>query len=100
MSKKDFSENETTEMWKEVHKSQRSNKKQIRDDRIKSIYNHLIDWTEKDIEIFKLTQYQYRFIKGNHKIDYYPTSGKYFDITNKKWGNIPAYKLITLFDQG
>lgn len=97
MSKKQITENETTEMWREIHNRQQATKKLIRNDRVKSIYNHLIDWTENDIEIFKLTDYQYRFVKGNHRIDYYPTSGKYFDITLNKRGTIPAYKIITLF---
>lgn len=69
----------------------------IRNDRVKSIYNHLIDFTEEGIEIFKLTPYQYRFIKGFHKIDYFPTSGKYFDISLQKRGIIHAYKINTLF---
>jgi hypothetical protein len=75
-----------------------SSNKRIRDDRVKSIYNHLIDWEEKGVEIFKLTDYQYRFIKGDHQIDFYPTSGKYFDITCKKWGTTLAYKIIDLFN--
>jgi hypothetical protein len=74
-----------------------STKRHIRDDRVKSIYNHLVDWEEKGIEIFKLNDYQYRFIQGHHQIDYYPTSGKYFDITLKKWGTSLAYKIIDLF---
>jgi hypothetical protein len=72
--------------------------KTMRDDRVKSIYNHLVDLEENGIEVFKLTPYQYRFVKENHRIDYYPTSGKYFDITLNKWGTLPAYKINTLFE--
>jgi hypothetical protein len=98
MSKnKDYQPNEETEMWKQIHRKQQATKKIIREDRTKSIYAHIIDLEEAGIEVFKLTSYQYRFIQGEHRIDYYPTSGKYFDINLKKWGNIPAFKLITLF---
>ena len=69
----------------------------IRDDRIKSIYGHLVEFKEIGIEIFKLTQYQYRFIKENHRIDYYPTSGKYHDINLNKWGYTEAFKIKDLF---
>lgn len=72
--------------------------KKNRDDRVKSIYNHLIDWEEIGIKVFKLTPFQYRFIKDEHRIDYYPTSGSYFDITLRKRGSLPAFKINTLFD--
>jgi hypothetical protein len=72
--------------------------KRMRDERLKSIYNHIVDWTEQDIEMFEINKYQFRFVKGEHRIDYYPTSGKYFDLNLKKWGTIPAFKLITLFN--
>ena len=72
-------------------------KKLIREDRIKSIYAHLIDWTEKDVEIFKLNPYQYRFIQRDHIIDYFPTSGKYHDLNLNKWGFSHVFKLIELF---
>jgi hypothetical protein len=71
--------------------------KMKRNDRLKSIYNHLIDWSEKGIEVIKLTDYQYRFTHGDHEIDYYPTSGKYHDITLRHWGETYAYKIIDLF---
>jgi len=76
-----------------------SSKASIRADRVKSIYNHLVDWEEMGIEIFQLSKYQYRFIRleDDHRIDYYPTSGKYYDISLKKWGKSPAYKIIELF---
>jgi hypothetical protein len=76
-----------------------STNRRIRDDRVKSIYNHLIGWEELGVEIFKLTDYQYRFVLGQHEIDYYPTSGKYFDITLRRWGTSPAYKVIDLFTE-
>jgi hypothetical protein len=99
MSKKNkkFDENETTEMYREFHQRQRKVKKQMRDDRTKSIYAHIVDLEEAGIEVFKLNDYQYRFVKDGHRIDYFPTSGKYHDITINKWGIIPAFKLITLF---
>lgn len=50
-------------------------------------------------ESFKLNEYQYRFVKEGHRIDYYPTSGKYHDISLNKRGMIPAFKLITLFKE-
>ena len=78
--------------------SAKSNKR-IRDDRIKSFYNHLVDWKEKGIEIFKISDYQYRLIQvdTNHRIDYFPTSGKYHDISLDKWGRCMAFKIIDLF---
>lgn len=72
-------------------------KKLMRDDRVKSIYAHIVDLQEDGIESFKLNDYQYRFVKNGHKVDYFPTSGKYHDITLNKRGTIPAFKLITLF---
>lgn len=74
-------------------------KKQMRDDRVNSIYAHIIDLKEAGIESFKLNEYQYRFVKDNHRIDYFPTSGKYHDITLNKRGTIAAFKLITLFKE-
>jgi hypothetical protein len=73
-------------------------KRHNRDDRVKSIYNHLIDWEEIGIKVFKLTPFRYRFRKDEHIIDYYPTSGNYFDITLRKRGSLPAFKINTLFD--
>ena len=35
-----------------------------RDDRVKSIYNHLVEWEEKGIRVYFLTPYQYRFTFG------------------------------------
>lgn len=72
--------------------------KRIRDDRVKSIYNHLVDWEELGVEIFKINDYQYRFVYGHHQIDYFPTSGKYHDLSRDKWGRSLAYKIIDLFD--
>ena len=74
-------------------------KKQMREDRTKSIYIHVIDLKEAGIDSFKLTDYHFRFVKGVHRIDYFPTSGKYHDITLKKRGTIPAFKINTLFKE-
>jgi hypothetical protein len=78
--------------------SKKNLNKQSRDDRAKSIYNHLVDWEEVGIKVFKLNHSHYRFVKDEHRIDYYPASGKYFDITLRKWGSLPAFKMNTLFD--
>lgn len=85
--------------FQEMRMHSKKIRKQERDDRTKSIYNHLVDFKEAGIDSYKLTDYQYRFIKEGHRIDYYPTSGKYFDITLNKWGKIPANKIISLFEQ-
>jgi hypothetical protein len=69
----------------------------IRDDRVKSIYNHLVEWEELGVEIFKLSDTQYRLIKGDFKVEYYPVSSKYHIHHLNKWGQCPAYKLIELF---
>jgi hypothetical protein len=99
MSKKDDNYlSETIEDFKALREYNRKVKKQMRDDRVKSIYVHLIDLEENGVEVFKINDYQYRFVKGVQRIDYFPTSGKYHDITLNKWGMIPAFKLITLFE--
>jgi hypothetical protein len=72
-------------------------KNRIRDDRVKSIYNHLVDWEELGVEIFKVSDTQYRLIKGLFRVDYYPKSSKYHINHLNKWGMCPAYKLIDLF---
>ncbi len=71
----------------------------IRNDRVKMIYSLSILWKEHGIEIFKLTSFQYRFIKKDHKVDYYPTSGKYFDITLQERGFCPTQQIISLFNK-
>lgn len=55
-----------------------------------------INWKELGIEKFQINEYQYRFVKGGVSFDYFPTSGKYFDIDTKHWGTcmvdeIPFY---------
>jgi hypothetical protein len=99
MSKKNENyQSEDSEYFHQMREKSRKVKKQMRDDRTKSIYAHIVDLEEAGIEVFKLNDYQYRFVKEGHKIDYYPTSGKYHDITLNKRGMIPAFKLITLFE--
>ena len=49
------------------------------------------------IKVTELTPYQIRFSLDNRKIDYYPTSGKYFDINTQKWGKIEPEKIIWMF---
>lgn len=56
-----------------------------------------IPWGEQGINLTILNPFQYRFEKGNIRIDYYITSGKYFIINNKKWGSIPVNKIPSLF---
>ena len=59
-----------------------------------------IDWGYIGVEIFQINQYQLRFIQGKRKIDYYPTSGKYFDMKNRKWGSCTVSQIKDLFFQG
>jgi hypothetical protein len=59
---------------------------------------HIEDIERVGVEVFKINHYQYRFIKGRRRIDYYITSGKYCDLNLKKWDSIPANKFITLFE--
>ena len=91
------SRSEDSEYFHQMRERKRKVNQQMRDDRTKSIYAHIVDLEEAGVEVFKLNDYQYRFVKEGHRIDYFPTSGKYHDITLKKWGNIPAFKLIALF---
>lgn len=44
------------------------------------------EWDELGIEKFCINEYQFRFVKGKNRLDYYPTSGKYFDLNLAKWG--------------
>lgn len=71
----------------------------IRDERIKMIFAESILWKENEIEIFKLNSFQYRFVQNGHIVDYYPTSGKYHDITIQERGYCPTNKIITLFNR-
>ena len=55
-----------------------------------------VNWRELGIEKFQVNEYQLRFVKGKVRFDYYPTSGKYFDISTGHWGTcmvaeIPFY---------
>jgi len=69
----------------------------IREKRINDLDIKGDNWQNLGVEIFTLTEYQYRFTQQNHVIDYYPTSGKYHDITTNKHGQIPAYDFYKLF---
>ena len=101
MSKKHKQEepNEITEMWKEHRKHVQSTKAKFRTDRTNTIFGQIFELKEAGVEVFELTPYQYRLVQGNHKIDYYPTSGKYFDLNKKEWRFCPAHKILTLFTQ-
>lgn len=55
-------------------------------------------WKKRGVEIFKIEDFQYRFIKAGKEIDYFPISGKYHDVKQNIWGTIPAYSLYELFD--
>lgn len=70
----------------------------VRNERIKTFDPNSQYWKNIGVEIFRITQYQFRLQRGIYKIDYYPTSGKFFDIQTKKWGSIPAYDLHKFFD--
>jgi hypothetical protein len=74
------------------------NNKKIREDRVKTMFGLIFELKEADIEVFELTPYQYRLVKGNHRIDYYPTSGKYCDLNKNEWRFCPAHKLVSLFE--
>lgn len=59
---------------------------------------HLTEWMGMGILVMRLTPYQYRFFKDKQKIDYYPVSSRYHDITHNIRGFIEAddvYKLFT-----
>lgn len=71
----------------------------IRNDRVKTISSHFDDLKKDGVRIQLLTPYQYRFTKGKHKIDYYPTSGKYFDISLQRWDSIPADQIMNIFSE-
>jgi hypothetical protein len=64
----------------------------------KDIINECLpEWNEAGIELFKLTAYQWRFIKGDYKVDYYPTSERYYDHQQKLWDSISAQNIPDLF---
>jgi hypothetical protein len=69
----------------------------VRNKRIKTFNPDSEDWKKIGVEIFRITPWQFRLQRGLFKIDYYPTSGKFFDISAKKWGTIPAFDLFKLF---
>ena len=73
-------------------------KSKIRDDRKNILLGQIFELKEAGIEVFELTPYQFRLVQGSRKIDYYPTSGKYFDLNKKEWRFVPAHKILTLFD--
>ena len=68
----------------------------VADERMRRINIDDPSWKKHGIEIFQIKPYQYRFIRGGLMVDYYPQSGKYFDITHKIWGACPAYDVIKL----
>ena len=57
----------------------------------------LKDWQDLGIECMSLTAYQYRLMKGSYVIDYYPTTGKYFDFQQKLWGQTEPSEVVNLF---
>ena len=64
----------------------------------KDIINECLpEWNEVGIELIKLTPYQWRFVKGYYQVDYYTTSGKYFDLQQKLWDSISARNIPDLF---
>ena len=72
-------------------------KKRIRTERIGILLKCASEWREEGVEVFKINEYQYRVIREGHAIDYYPTSGKYFDNLKNKWGYTTPLSLIDLF---
>ena len=73
----------------------KATKTNIRNTRIGNIAT--MDWSHLGIEIFQINAYQLRFVQKNHKIDYYPTSGRYFDINKEEWGQCGVSEIALLF---
>jgi len=69
----------------------------IRNERIKEFNPESAIWKKLNVEIFLINKYQYRFIKEDKKIDYFPTSGRYHNINTNEWGTVPAYGVQELF---
>lgn len=75
-----------------------ANKKKIREERVATLYANFKQWELEGVELFQISEYQYRLIRDGHGIDYYPTSGKYFDNKFNKWGyTTPASIIYLLF---
>ena len=70
----------------------------IRNQRIAQFDPNSDKWQKLGIEIFQLTPYQYRFSWNGVQIDYFPTSGKYHNITKDERGICPAYGILKLFE--
>ena len=77
--------------------TKKNQKNIIRETRINDLNINCSRWNTLGVKIAALTEYQYRFTQKGHVIDYYPTSGKYFDITKNNWGEMPAYDFYKLF---
>lgn len=73
--------------------------KAIRQQRTNTLFGLIFELKESGIEVFELNPYQYRIMRGNRKIDYYPTSGKYFDLNAKEWRFCPAHEIVGLFKE-
>ena len=65
--------------------------------RISEILRLRTEFDNIGIECTEITPFQYLIIKGDYQIDYYPTSGKYFDINQYLWGQIEPKDFINLF---
>ena len=75
-------------------------KKKIRTERVDVLYKQIAQWEQEGVEIFKINEYQYRIIRADHAIDFYPTSGKYYDTRKNKWGYTSVVNIIyLLFDR-
>jgi hypothetical protein len=72
-------------------------KRRIRNERVDTLQGWIKLWRDEGVEMFKINEYQYRIVREGHALDYYPTSGKYFDNQKNKWGFVSVPKIIDLF---
>lgn len=70
----------------------------IKNKRLSIINECMPTWSNLGIEMFKINDYQYRFIKGREMIDYYITSTRYCKISGNIWGSCIPEKIIELFN--
>lgn len=69
----------------------------VRNSRLNELSIESDMWKSLNVEIFKIADFQYRFVQGGKEIDYFPISGKYHNVKKNIWGSIPAYNFIMLF---
>ena len=69
----------------------------VKNGRLKELAIESAQWRTIGVEIFKIEDFQYRFVKNGREIDYFPISGKFHNVKDNVWGTIPAYNFINLF---